>query len=348
MGELDPGRHFTSRTRTVAWAAAVGKPAFARKGFLVSHTVYVGIDVSKDTLDVCFESGGHGQWSNTPEGHTQLIAELMSHQMAGIILEATGGYEAPLVAELAAAKLPVIVVNPRQVRDFARATGRLAKTDAIDAAVLAQFGSAVRPPQRPLPDENTLQFQEKLARRRQLIQMRTAETNRLAQAHDQSVRNGIADHIDFINQQLNQVDDEMNDLIKDCPVWRAKENLLQSVPGIGPQTARMLIAELPELGQCSRQQVAALVGVAPMNRDSGRFRGHRTTCGGRIAVRNALYMATLVATRHNPIICRHYKHLLSTGKKKKVALVACMRKLLCILNAMIRDQENWKFNYVNP
>lgn len=306
------------------------------------QSTYVGIDVAKHTLDVAYSSKEPAcQFANTPQGHAALVASLKPHSVARIIVEATGGYERALVVELAAAALPVIVVNPKQVRDFARAIGRLAKTDAIDAAVLAQFGQAIQPEQRPLPDEKSRQFQEILARRRQLVQMRTAEGNRLAQAHDQGVRKSIAAILKLLGRQLEHIERDMDEMIQDSPAWRAKEDLLQSVPGIGPQTVRMLLANVPELGNCSRQQIAALIGVAPINRDSGTFRGRRTISGGRADVRRTFYMATLAATQHNAIIRHHYQKLQKRGKRKKVALVACMRKLLCILNAMLRDQKPW-------
>jgi len=311
------------------------------------ETVFVGIDVSKDQLDVALPDGTHS-WTNDPDGHRQLVEHFGKLPLQMIVLEATGGYERAITAELAAAELPVVVVNPRQVRDFARATGRLAKTDQIDAAVLAEFGRAVRPPQRPMPDAEVEKLREKLARRRQLVQMLTAEGNRLQQAHEASVRKSIRDVQQTLTKQLAHIDDDLQRTIQQTPAWREKENLLRSVPGIGPQTALSLLVELPELGSCSRQQIAALVGVAPLNRDSGKFRGQRTTWGGRPTVRKALYMATLTATRHNPKIRNHYQGLLKAGKRKKVALVACMRKTLCILNAVLRDQQPWKTPKIQP
>jgi transposase len=311
------------------------------------ETVFVGIDVSKDQLDVALPDGTHS-WTNDSDGHRQLVEQLGKLPLQMIVLEATGGYERAITAELAVAGLPVVVVNPRQVRDFARATGRLAKTDRIDAAVLAEFGRAVRPPQRPMPDAEAEKLREKLARRRQLVQMLSAEGNRLQQAHGASVRKSICDVQQTLTKQLARIDDDLQRTIQQTPAWREKENLLRSVPGIGPQTALSLLVELPELGSCSRQQIAALVGVAPLNRDSGKFRGQRTTWGGRPTVRKALYMATLTATRHNPKIRNHYQGLLKAGKRKKVALVACMRKMLCILNAILRDQTPWKTPTIQP
>jgi len=303
--------------------------------------IYVGVDVAKDKLDVALPEGVC-QWPNDPDGHRCLVKQLAALPVELIVLEATGGYERALVAELAAASLPVVVVNPRQVRDFARATGQLAKTDAIDAKVLAEFGRAVCPEQRPLPSEKQRELQQQLARRRQLVQMLSAEQHRLHQAADKLVRKSIQAVQQTLTKQLEQIDERLQQTIEQTPVWREKENLLRSVPGIGPQTALSLMAELPELGSCSRQQIAALVGVAPLNRDSGKRRGQRTTWGGRATVRTALYMATLVATRHNQTIRNHYQRLLKAGKRKKVALVACMRKMLCILNAILRDKKPWK------
>ncbi len=305
--------------------------------------VAVGIDVSKDTLEVATSVGPQvWQYDNTCAGHAKLVRQLGKLDAQTIVIEATGGYERTTVVALAAANLPVVVVNPRQVRDFARATGRLAKTDRIDAQVLALFGSQIQPEHRPLPDEKARVLKEKLARRRQLVQMIAAENNRLQQSHSRAVRKSIDKVLRMLAQQLRALDDDLDRSIRQCPAWREKENLLKSVPGVGDQTARTLVAELPELGSCSRQQIAALVGVAPINRDSGTMRGQRTTWGGRASVRTMLYMATLVATRYNPVIRAQYQRLLAAGKKKKVALVACMRKLLVILNAMIRDGRPWQ------
>ena len=306
---------------------------------------YVGVDVSKGTLDVA-SAQGLCQYANTQEGHRRLVEDLQAIGSQAIIVEATGGYERAMVAELATAGLPVVVVNPRQVRDFAKAIGKLAKTDVIDAKVLAQFGAAVKPEYRPIPDGKHRQLQEQLARRRQLVSMLVAEKNRSQQMTDRLVKNTIQVVCTTLRQQIAQLDDQLQQTIKETPAWREKENLLRSVPGIGSQTARSILVELPELGTCSRQQIAALVGVAPINRDSGKFRGQRTTGGGRASIRSALFMATLVATRCNPLIRAHYLHLQERGKRKMVAIVACMRKLLCILNAMLREEKNWKYQPV--
>jgi transposase len=294
-----------------------------------------------DVALVCGEKEATSQVSNTPAGWTQLVELFEKYSVDRIVLEATGGYERRAVAELLVVCLPLVVINPRQARDFAKATGRLAKTDRLDALGLARFAEAIRPPVRPMPDVKTVELQEKLARHRQLVQMHTAEGNRLAQAYSKPVRKSIQAVVKIIEQQIEAIDNDIDQRIEESPVWREKDRILQSVPGIGPHTARALLSSLPELGQCSRQQIAFLVGVAPLNRDSGKMRGVRTIFGGRGHVRQALYMATLVASRYNPLIQKHYQHLLQLGKKKKVALVACMRKLLCILNAMLRNKKVW-------
>ncbi len=303
---------------------------------------YVGIDVSKQTLDLQVLEGAQQQFPNTPEGLQALLALLKAQPLERVALEATGGYERLLVAALLSAGMPVVVVNPRQVRDFAKALGLLAKTDKIDAQVLARFAQMVQPPQRPLPDEHTQKLRELLARRAQLIEMRTMETNRKQQAHSARVIKDLLSSIEFINKRLKRLDDEIDDEIQQSPTWQKNVELLQTAPGVGPQTARTLIVELPELGRCSRQQGAALVGVAPINRDSGQHRGKRMIMGGRSVVRTALYMATLSAKRVNPAIRDYYQKLRAAGKPFKVAMVACMRKLLTILNAMLREQKPWQ------
>lgn len=315
---------------------------------MAKSSVYIGIDVSKDFLDVALSGIQRvKRYANTPAGHQEMIGQIKSQPIERVVLEATGGYERAAVAALLAEGLPVVVANPRQVRDFARATGKLAKTDAIDALVLARFAQVIEPDIRPLPDEKTLELQENLSRRQQLIQMRTAESNRLKQAVSPSVGQSIQVMLDAIDTQLKGIDMDLDKLIRASPTWQAKVDLLKRVPGVGDQTARSLVAQLPELGTCSRQQIAALVGVAPMNRDSGLMRGRCTTCGGRANVRRALYMATLVATRYNPTIRTYYQRLVKAGKEKKVALVASMRKLLVILNAILRDQKIWENTAVN-
>lgn len=317
----------------------LGKPASARKG----TPMFIGLDVSKEWLDIAWSDARPVQrCENQPAAVEAWARQLAPTPPTLIVLEATGGYERLAVAILLARGLPVAVVNPRQVRDYARATGRLAKTDAIDAWVLALFAQAVRPPVRPLPDEKGLELQEMVARRRQLVQARTAESNRLQQARAPRVRASIERVIQVLDEQLDDLDRQLQQAIESSPAWQAKADLLKSVPGVGDQTARTLIAQLPELGQLSRQQVAALTGLAPFNRDSGARRGQRTTWGGRADVRATLFMACLVAVRHNPRLRAHYQRLLDKGKRKKVALVACMRKLITILNAILRDHQPWK------
>lgn len=303
--------------------------------------VYVGIDVSKAELVTALRpSEEFFTHSNDDAEIAALVKRLQSCSPALVVLEATGGYETATVASLAAAGLPVVVANPRQVRDFAKATGQLAKTDRVDAAVLALFAERVRPALRPLPDEQTRILDALLTRRRQLLEMLTAERNRFGQAKD-PVRRDIAKHIRWLERRVADVDKDLDQTIQQSPVWRAKENLLRSVPGVGPVISRTLVADLPELGLLNRKQIASLAGVAPLARDSGTMRGKRRVWGGRAPVRAALYMGTLVATKHNPVIRDFYGRLVAAGKPKKVALTACMRKLLTILNAMVRTNTLW-------
>ncbi len=304
--------------------------------------VYVGIDVAKTHLDVAVRPAAE-QWraANDEEGVEAIVSRLGAVAPALIVLEATGGYGRALIAALAAAGLPVAVVNPRQVRDFARSTGKLAKTDSLDAQALARFGEAVRPESRPLPDEQARVLTAVLERRRQLIAMLVAEKNRLHVAAEQ-VRGRIEAHIGWLEEELEGVDRDLDHTIRDSAVWRERDELLQSVPGVGKVLSTTLLAELPELGTLTRHEVAALVGVAPLNRDSGALRGKRTVWGGRARVRAALYMGALVATRYNPVIREFYERLIAKGKAKKVALTACMRKLLTILNAMLRHHTRWQ------
>lgn len=307
----------------------------------LTDATYVGIDVAEATLEVACRPSAEGwQATNDTDGIGTLVSRLVPLEPHLVVLEATGGTELQVVAELAAAGLAVAVVNPRQVRDFARATGRLAKTDRIDAQVLAQFAEAVHPTPHPLPDPTTQELAALLARRRQLVEMLTAERNRFRRAL-RRVRPRITSHIEWLEEELGDLDRDLKDLIHSSPLWREKENLLRTVPGVGPVVASTLVASLPELGTLDRKEIAALVGVAPLNRDSGTFRGRRTIWGGRGQVRAVLYMAALAATRFNAMIRPFYERLLVAGKPKKVALVACMRKLLTILNAMLRDQRAW-------
>ena len=304
---------------------------------------FVGIDVAKRRLDVAERPSGEA-WSaaNDVAGIAALIERLNTGgSISLIVLEATGGYEIPVVAALTTVGLPVVVVNARQVRDFARALGKLAKTDSIDASVLAHFAEAVRPEVRGLPDELTQTLQSWLARRRQLLEMLQAEERRLAIAVS-GIRPQIQRHVEWLRQQLRDIDAELQSLIRGSAVWREQENLLRTVPGVGPVLATTLLADLPELGRLNRRQIAALVGLAPLNWDSGQQRGTRHIWGGRASVRTALYMATLSAIRCNPIIRGFFERLSAAGKPRKVAVVACMRKLLTILNAMMQRRVGWQ------
>jgi transposase len=315
----------------------------------MTASCFVGIDVSKAHLDVHLRPQGEGfRLANDPDGIAALVERLAPLAPAGIVLEATGGFEAPVAAALAAAGLSPALVNPRQARDFARATGRLAKTDALDAAALAHFAEAVRPPARPLPDEAAGAFAALLARRRQLLEMRAAEHNRLGTATTEAVRRNLRDHIRWLSRRLEQVEKQLGEAVQASPLWRAKEDLLLGVPGGGPTVARTLLAALPELGTLTRQKIAALAGLAPLNRDSGTLRGRRTIGGGRGEVRSVLYMASLSAARYNPVLRDFYRRLRAGGKLAKVALVAVARKLLTVLNAMLRDGRPWTSQATAP
>jgi transposase len=301
----------------------------------------IGIDVSKAQLDVCVGEGLQRMAvPNDEAGIATVIDEMHKLEPVCIVVEATGGYERALVLALAVEKLPVCVINPRQARDFAKATGRLAKTDSIDAELLARFGAAVRPEPRKLPDEATLELEGLITRRRQLVDMLVAERNRQRLARP-SVQRQLVEHIDWLEHQIVDVDNDLDRAIKQSPVWRDKDDLLQSIPGVGPVVSRTMLALLPEIGTLSRQQAAALVGVAPFNRDSGTLRGKRTIWGGRAAVRAVLYMGALAACRYNPLIRAMYQRLRNAGKPAKTALVACARKLLTIMNAMVRKKQRW-------
>jgi len=302
--------------------------------------VFVGIDVSKAQLDMALRPEGRFSASNDEAGFAQILERLKAAPPTLVVLEATGGLEIPITGVLAAAGVPVVVVNPRQVRDFAKATGKLAKTDALDAQVLAHFAEVLRPALRPLPDAQTQALAALLARRRQLVEMLTAEKNRLSSAHT-PVRKSLRTPIAWLERELSHTDRDLAHAIRESPVWREKDDLLQSVPGIGPVGTSTLLANLPELGTLTGKQIAALVGVAPLNRDSGTWRGKRTVWGGRAQVRAILYMSALTATRFNPVIRVFYQRLCAAGKAKKVALTACMRKLLIILNAMMKHRTRW-------
>lgn len=305
-------------------------------------TCSIGIDVSKAALDVAaYPSREAWHVSTAPADLHALAGQLAALGPERIVLEATGGYEGPVVGVLAAHGLPVVVVNPRQVRHFAKALGILAKTDRIDAHVLAQFGAVVPLELRPVPEPAREALGALVLRRRQLVDMLVAERHRYDQAVEPSVRRGLRDHIRWLERRVTDADDDVQRLVQASPVWRVTEDLLRSVPGIGPHTAAVLIADLPELGQLHRRQLAALVGLAPFPHDSGKHVGERHIAYGRVAVRRALYMATLAARRANPIIREYYERLRQAGKRPKVALVACMRKLLTILNAMVKHQQRW-------
>lgn len=313
-----------------------------------AESPYVGIDVSKNQLDIAVRPAGD-TWSmpNDVSGITEVVQGLAQLHPALVVLEATGGLQMPLAAALATAGLPLAMVNPRQVRDFARAIGRLAKTDRLDAQVLAHFAEAVRPTPYPLPDAQTQELTALLTRRHQVVEMLTAEKNRLRSARE-LVHRRVQDHICWLEQELADLDDDLERTLRKSPLWREKDNLLRSVPGIGRVVSITLLADLPELGTLSRHQIAALVGVAPLNRDSGRFRGKRMVWGGRARVRAALYMAALTASRYNPIIKAFYHRLCEAGKPRKVALTACMRKLLIILNSMVKHQQTWAPDVQHP
>lgn len=303
---------------------------------------FIGVDVSKDWLDVAVRPTAESWRSaNDDGGIAECATRIEAIKPVLVVLEASGGYQSPMVAELATRGVPVAVVNPRQVRDFAKALGQLAKTDALDAAVLARFADAVRPEARAIPEESTRELEALVTRRRQIIEMLVAEQNRLGRA-ERGVKPRIKKHIVWLKTQLFDLDKDIGQTLRQSSVWREKEDLLRSVPGVGPVLAATLLSELPELGKLTRKEVAALVGVAPLNNDSGRKEGKRQIWGGRPTVRAALYMATLAAvTRHNPVLNAFYRRLLASGKAKKVALIACMRKLLVTLNAILRDRSPW-------
>ena len=332
------------------WSARICKDgprrAHARRGVPVTDQLQplgVGIDVSKDTLDVAvYPHGEQWQASNDEAGIGALVERLTTLSPARIVMEATGGYETSALAALASAGLAVVAVNPRQVREFARSTGRLAKTDALDAQVLAHFAALVRPALRVLPDAATAELSALLARRRQLIEMRTAESNRLARAHER-VRPSIRELVRFLDKRIAELDRELHDRLRGSPVWREQEDLLRSIPGVGPVLSVTLLADVPELGRLAHKQLAALLGVAPLNRDSGRRRGKRSVWGGRANVRAVLYMATLTAVRRNPVLKLLYARYRQAGKAHRVAMTACMHKLLRICNAIIRHHTAWRY-----
>jgi transposase len=303
--------------------------------------MFIGIDVSKSHLDVAVRPGDESRRFHREGELEAVVAFVLERKPTLVVLEATGGLEAVAAMALAAAGAPVAVVNPRQVRDFAKATGRLAKTDKIDAEVLAFFAEAVRPEVRPLADEETRELEAFVVRRRQLVDMMTAERNRLDACSSKRMRDGIEKHITWLKKQIKDVDGDIERRLRQSSLWREKDDLLRSVPGVGPVTSFTLLASLPELGTLDRRRIAALVGVAPLNRDSGTMRGRRAIWGGRASVRHVLYMAAVTATRSNPVIRDLFGRLVAAGKPKKVALVACMRKLLTILNSIIKHARPW-------
>lgn len=308
----------------------------------MSAACYVGVDVSKAHLDVACSPTRVERWRtpNDDSGRAALILRLQALAPTLVVLEATGGYETAVATALAVAGLPVAVVNPRPVRDFAKALGILAKTDAIDADVLAEFAARIQPAPRTLPDEAHADLTALVARRRQLVDMLTAERQRLQMARA-SVQENVRAHIRWLEAQVREADRDLTRQVRQSPIWRARDELLRSVPGVGQQTASRLIASLPELGRLTHREIAKLVGVAPLNADSGIRTGRRQIWGGRTVVRNALYMAAVVAVRHNPVLRPFFQRLRASGKPAKVALVAVMHKLLSILNAMIKHQTAW-------
>lgn len=317
------------------------KPEFGKAGNRsVNEKICAGIDVSKLQLDVCVTTGKAWSCPNQESDFAELGQQLKAESVELVVLEASGGYEGAVAASLSAAGLAVVVVNPRQVRDFAKACGKRAKSDRIDAQVLARFGQKIEPEVRPLKDEQTRELQAFLQRRAQILNMIVAERQRLSVALP-NVRTDIREHIHFLVRRLKETDRGLDELIRQTPIWREREKLFAPVKGVGPQTLRMMCASLMELGSLNRKQIAALVGVAPYDCDSGQFKGKRFCYGGRAAVRCTLYMATVSALTHNPVIRAFYQRLMKAGKPKKVAITACMRKLLTILNAMARDGSAW-------
>lgn len=305
--------------------------------------VFVGVDVAKERLDVHLRPSGEAlAVARDASGLAALVERLVGLRPELVVLEATGGFEVTVAAALAAAGLPLAVVNPRQIRDFARATGRLAKTDRLDALAIARFAEAVRPQPRPLPDAAARRLGELVARRRQLVEMLTSERQRRRQLNEPRLVRRLEAHLAWLQRELAAIESDLGDAVRASPAWRASEDLLASVPGIGQISARTLIAELPELGRLDRRQIASLVGVAPVNRDSGTFRGRRMVMGGRASVRTALYMPTLTAIRRNPAIKALYDRLTARGKPAKVAITACIRKLLTILNAILKSRNPWQ------
>ena len=304
---------------------------------------YVGIDVAKGSMEVAVHEGTeHWNYNNGEAGITKLITRMKKLSPSLIVLEATGGYEVSIAAELQSKGFPIAVVNPRHIRDFARSVGILAKTDVLDAKVIARYAATIQPTPRALPAEETKRLGSIMMRRRQIVAMRTAEKNRLHQA-DPAVKERINAHITWLEQELNNLNKELKQMIESNPEWKEKSDIIQSVPGVGPNLAITILSDFPELGRLNRKQTAALSGVAPFNRDSGKMRGKRSIWGGRSVVRTAAYMSTISAIRFNPLLKPFYTHLIEAGKLRKVAMVACMRKLLCILNVMLKNHTAWNY-----
>ena len=331
------------KARTVAGAQS---PNLQERDTM-SKDIVIGIDISGKFLDIHILPEGRAErFANDASGIGEAVELAKEVEASLVVMESTGGLEVALAAECALSELPVAVMNPRQIRDFARSVGRLAKTDAIDAEVIARFGAAARPEPRLLADEDARQLKALASRRRQVVAMITAERNRLGRSQPM-VRERLVRHIDYLSQELEDIDREAEEFIKGSPVWTKKAELLKGVPGVGSVSCLTLLSELPELGLLTHRQIGALVGVAPMNRDSGVHRGRRSVSGGRSRVRKTLYMAALSARRHNPVIREFYERLESAGKSGKVAMVACVRKLLVILNAMLRDGTSWNAKHWN-
>lgn len=311
------------------------------------ESIYAGIDVAKKTLDFAFHGEtGSQQVRNDAEGIATIVRLVQERGVAGIVVEATGGLERALVTALAQAQQPVALVNPRQARDFARSTGKLAKTDRIDCHSLAHFGQAIQPRLYELPEADAQHLRGILARKRQIVEMLTTEKNRLSSA-PQAILGRIREHITWLDKEKETLEQEIGQHIQQSPLWKAKDAILQSTPGVGPATSATLITDLPELGTLSGKQISALVGLAPFNRDSGAFNGRRAIWGGRAYVRSALYMSAMSAIRFNPVIRTFYDRLTKAGKPFKVAMTACMRKLLTILNAMIKHEKEWDPNFLS-
>lgn len=321
-------------------------PYLTRPGDMnVTEYTVVGVDIAKETFDVYMSPAGqYFHLENTPAGHQQLIEKLTPLDVKLVVMEATSRYQNLLSATLTLAGIPVAVVNPRQIKNFARAMGTLFKTDPSDARIICEFGRRMEPDIRETPDEQTRRLAMMVSRRRQLVDNRTMELNRHGSCDDELIRMGIRRHIDWLNAEIKDTDDDIDRQIKVMPLWREKVKLLEEVKGIGMQTVAVLLSMLPELGQLSRRKISALVGVCPYARDSGKMKGKRTIWGGRSAVRSALYMATLSAVRYNPTIKAFFDRLRAKGKAYKVAITACIRKLVTILNAMLRDNKNWVAN----